>query len=123
MRIKFPKQVLKPLEGFLKREEKKLEERKKDLTGADPFTDPNRVNDNAATDTEAAEQVGHERISALKREIDKGLINVRKTLTKIKIGKYGICEGCRQLIDTDRLAVNPTAELCIKCAKEKQKKP
>jgi DnaK suppressor protein len=76
--------------------------------------------DNAATDTDAAEEYGHERISAMKKEIDKTLIRIRKTLTKIKLGKYGICEKCRQLIDTDRLAVNPTAMLCINCQKKSQ---
>lgn len=122
MKIRFPRVVLKPIELFLRKEEKKLKERKKGLAGEDPFKDTNRVNDNAASDAEAAEQVGHERISALKSEIDKGLINIRKTLSKIKIGKYGICEGCGQMIDTDRLAVNPTAELCIKCEKKKKKR-
>lgn len=123
MKIRFPKKVLKPIENFLKREEKKLEQRKKGLSTEDPFENPERVNDNAATDTDAAEQVGHERISALKGEIDKGLINVRKTLTKIKIGKYGSCEKCGNLINTDRLAANPTAAFCIKCQKKKLKKP
>ena len=123
MKIKFPKKVLKPIEGFLKKEEKKLKARKEDLSVEDPFKDTNRVNDNAAVDTDAAEQVGHERISALKNEIDKALINIRKTLTKIKIGKYGMCEMCDELIDTDRLAANPTAALCIKCEKKKRKKP
>lgn len=122
MKIRFPRAVLKPIELFLRKEEKKLKERKKGLAGEDPFKDTNRVNDNAASDAEAAEQVGHERISALKSEIDKALINIRKTLSKIKIGKYGICEGCGQMIDTDRLAVNPTAELCIKCEKKKKKR-
>ncbi len=87
----------------------------------DPFADSTRLNDNAAIDTEAAEEFGHERVSALKTEIDKALIAVRKTLTRIKIGKYGSCEKCGNVIDTDRLAINPTATLCIECEKKKSK--
>ncbi|MBU0619039.1 TraR/DksA family transcriptional regulator [Patescibacteria group bacterium] len=120
-KIKFPGKVLQPLTAFLKKEEKKLEEHKKELAKQDPFINVDRVNDNAASDTDAAEESGHERIHALKREIDKTLVFIRKTLTKIKIGKYGLCEHCGQLIDTDRLAVNPTAQLCIDCERKKER--
>jgi len=119
-KIKFPLKVLKPLRQYLSREEKKLVKRKKKLSKEDPFENSDRVNSNAAVDLEAAEETGHERITVLKKEIDKTLISVRKTLTKIKIGKYGLCESCKQLIDTDRLAINPTATDCMKCNKKKK---
>jgi len=119
-KIKFPLRVLKPLKNYLTREESKLVKRKKALTKEDPYEDTERLNDNAAIDTDAAEESGHERITALKKEIDKTLIRVRRTLTRIKIGKYGLCESCDQLIDTDRLAVNPTSSECIKCANKKK---
>lgn len=119
----FPLRVLKPIENFLRKEEKKLEKRKASLEKEDPFADPSRVNDNAAADADAAEEVGHERVSALKREIDKGLIRIRKTLTRIRLGGYGLCVKCGKMIDTDRLAANPTAERCMKChGKVKSKK-
>lgn len=121
-KIRFPLKVLLPLREYLSREEKKLIKRKEELSKEDPFENPDRVNDNAAVDTDAAEEVGHERVTALKKEIDRALIAVRKTLTKIKIGKYGMCESCQQLIDTDRLSVNPTATHCMKCMKKKKKK-
>jgi RNA polymerase-binding transcription factor DksA len=119
-KIRFPLKVLKPLRDYLSGEEKKLVKRKKELSKEDPFENPDRVNDNAAIDTDAAEEAGHERITALKKEIDRALISVRKTLTKIKIGKYGMCESCQKLIDTDRLAVNPTATHCMKCVDKKK---
>lgn len=118
-RIKFPLKVLLPLKNRLKNEEKKLNKRKKDLEAEDPFTDTDRVNDNAAIDKEAAEEVGHERITALKLEIDKTLIRIRKTLTRIKVGKYGLCVKCKKMINTDRLAIDATATHCIKCANKK----
>lgn len=121
-KITFPLKVLQPLKKHLKEEQVKLKKRKEALEKEDPFNDPDRVNDNAAIDTDAAEESGHDRVAALKLEIDKTLIRIRKTLTKISIGRYGTCDKCKKLIDTDRLAVDPTANLCIECAKNNKSK-
>lgn len=116
--INFPRKLLEPIRVFLSREERKLEERKKVLAKEDPFEDVRRLTDNAASDADAAEQAGHERITALKRGVDRKLIQVRKALSRIKIGKYGICEKCGRMIDTDRLMIYPEATICVKCKKE-----
>lgn len=121
-KVGFPLSVLQPLMGFLRRKEKQLEERKKGLEKEDPFADTDRLVNNAAIDAEAAEQTGHDRVAALKLEVDKGLINIRKTLTKIRLGKYGLCESCGKMIDTDRLAIDPTIGLCIECSKKQAPK-
>ncbi len=118
--IMFPAKVLRPIYNYLKSVQRRLERKKKDLKSEDPFSDPSRVNDNAATDADAAEISGHDRVEALRQEVDRRLIQVRKALTKIKIGKYGSCENCGRLIDTDRLSVNPTAELCMKCERKRK---
>ena len=120
--IKFPFKALKPIWHYLKREEKKLIKRKKKLQKEDPFSDTSRVNDNAASDREAAEQFGHARVSALLLEINKNLIRIKKSLSRIKIGKYGICKRCRKMIDTERLATDPTAEHCLECEKKRSGK-
>ena len=117
--IKFPLKVLKPIKDHLEDKEKKLKKRMKSLSEEDPYADPDRINDNAAADTDADEESGHERITALNREINKGLIRVRKALTRIKLGKFGMCECCGKLIDTDRLAIDPTVGECIKCVNKK----
>lgn len=119
--IAFPERILSPIRRFLRREEKQLEERKKTLEEEDPFSDPTRINDNAAVDAEAAEQFGHARVEALRKEIDRRLIDIHKALSRIRIGKYGICESCGQMIDTERLMVKPEANLCIKCERKKGK--
>ena len=116
--IKFPAKLLAPLREYLQHEQMKLMKSKSALKQEDPFSDSLRVDDNADIGKEAAEQFGHQRSEALRLEVDKILINIRKTLTKIKIGKYGACEKCGRLIDTDRLAINPTAELCMDCQKK-----
>ncbi len=120
--MKFPLKVLQPIKNYLEKKQKQLEKRKEDLDKEDPYNDAARLNDNAAIDTDAAEEVGHERVSALQKEIDKTLIRIRKALTRIKLGNYGNCVMCHRMIDTDRLAIDPTADLCVDCAKKAKAK-
>lgn len=118
--VKFPKNIIEPIKQFLHLEEQKLNRRKMELEEQDPFKDPKRVTDNACVDTEAAEQFGHATIEGLKREIDRKLVQVRKALTWIKLGKYGACEKCGKMIDTDRLMVFPEVTICVECEKKKE---
>lgn len=117
----FPASVLVPISNFLSAKLHTLEKRKKEISKEDPFANTDRLGDNASPDTEADEQFGHARTSAISKELGKSIINVRKALTRIKLGKYGICEECGQLIDTDRLVANPTATLCAKDAAKREK--
>lgn len=119
--FKFPINILKPIEDHLKKQKVETEQKMASLTKEDPFRDTERLNDNASIDTDVKEQIGHQRIEAIKLELSRNLVRIRKALTKIKIGKYGICERCGKMIDTDRLAVMPTAELCLDCEKKKEK--
>jgi RNA polymerase-binding transcription factor DksA len=117
----FPSSITAPVGNLLSGRIKVLEKRKKEISGEDPFKNTERVNDNAAPDIEADEQFGHARTSALKSEIGRTIIQLRKALTRIKLGKYGICEECGQMIDTDRLMIYPEATLCTKDSKKKEK--
>lgn len=119
-KISFPMSVLQPLVSYLKGEEKKLKETKKDLKKEDPFIVGNRDADNSV-DSDVAENVDHYRASAMRKQVSRSIVGIRKTLTRIKLGKYGICAGCGKMIDTDRLAINPTAEFCITCETNKEK--
>lgn len=87
----------------------------------DPFADKTRLLDQASDDTEAQSKAGHERVAALQKQLTVALIETKKALTKIKIGKYGMCENCGKLIDTDRLAAMPTARLCVACEKKRER--
>jgi len=120
--IKFPTKILAPIRLFLTKKEKELVKRKKVLSKQDPFEDEGRLKDNAASDADAQEQVGHAQIEALKKGIDRRLIQIRKALTRIKLGKYGTCEVCGKMINTDRLMVSPEATMCIECGRKKEKK-
>lgn len=110
--IQFPAKLVSPVGKFLQDRLKQLQKRKKNIEEEDPFEDTSRLTDNASPDTDAAEQFGHARTSAIKEQLDKRIIQTRKALTRVKIGKYGICEDCGKMIDTDRLMVYPEATLC-----------
>ena len=116
-KVNFPSNVLKPLISYLKGEQKRLQKTKEALKATDPFIIGNRDDDNSV-DSDVAENVEHDRSFALRRQVTRSLIAVIKTLTRIKLGKYGICANCGKMIDTDRLAIKPTAEYCVDCEKK-----
>lgn len=118
--VRFPMNILQPVKKFLLLEVKKLEQRKKGLSSRDPFNDTDRLIDNAASDQDAAEQIGHAQVSAMQKQVDRKIIQLKTALTRIKIGKYGICEKCGRMIDTDRLMVMPEATVCSECASQKE---
>ncbi|MCH7641015.1 TraR/DksA C4-type zinc finger protein [Patescibacteria group bacterium] len=120
--IAYPAKLVRPVGKFLQARLKLLERRKKEIEEEDPFSDTSRTLDNASPDTDAAEQFGHARTTAIREQIDRKMIQTRKALTRIRIGKYGTCEVCGELIDTDRLMVYPEATLCAKDARKKEKK-
>lgn len=119
-KISFPSTVLAPLVRFLRGEEKKLKNTKKELKKVDPFIIGNRDDDNSV-DSDVAENVEHDRSFAMRKMVSRSIISIRKTLARIKVGKYGICTSCHKMIDTDRLAISPTAEFCIDCESKKEK--
>ena len=119
--IKYPWEVLEPVRRYLAERLSTLEKKKKQATEADPFKDQSRLNDNAAIDADAAEQVGHMQASAVRQTLDRSIIQVRKAMTRMKIGKYGICERCGKMIDTDRLMIMPETTICVECEKKREK--
>ncbi len=119
--IKYPANVLEPVRNYLAARLGGLEKRKKEIALEDPYTDKVRRMENAAIDAEAAERVGHMQVSAIRRSLDRSIIQVRKALSRIKFGKYGVCESCGKMIDTDRLMIMPETTVCIACEKRREK--
>lgn len=118
--VKFPATLLAPVGEFLKHQLTELKRRREDIGGEDPFKNPDRVLDNASPDADAEEQFGHARTSAIRRELDRKIIQTRRALARVKVGKYGICTNCGNMIDTDRLMVYPEATLCVKCEAKRE---
>ena len=119
--IRIPAKLLSPIGELLIGQLQSLERRRKGLDSDDPFIS-GREDSLASPDTNASEQFGHARIEAVKKEIDRRIIQMRKALARIKVGSYGICEECGQMIDTDRLMVFAEATLCVNCEKKNEKR-
>lgn len=117
----FPGNLLQPIGYFLQASLSHLQKRRKDISKEDPFNDTARLIDNASPDTEAAEQFGHARTAAIEKELKAKIVQTKKALHQIKKGKYGICEDCGMIIDTDRLSIYPEATFCVKCMKKREK--
>lgn len=119
--IRYPMQLLRPVAAFLSDQLRQLKSRRQLLRTEDPFSNSGRIQDNAAPDADAEEQFGHATVVAIKRRIDIKIVQTRRALARIKIGKYGMCEKCGNMIDTDRLMVFPEATLCISCETKKER--
>lgn len=119
--IVFPARLVAPVGIYLANQLKRLKKRRKEITKDDPFKNLERANDNAAPDTDAEEQDGHARTVAVRGQLDKKIIQTRRALARIKLGKYGVCESCNRMINTDRLIIYPEATLCTKCSSKKEK--
>lgn len=117
----FPKDTLIDIKTHLDEEKSRLLSRISELSVQDPFSDPDRSNDNAASDTEASEESNHDRVSALVAELKVQADEVEAALQKITDGTYGFCVECGTMIDTDRLAIHPTATMCLSCESKKKK--
>lgn len=127
-KVKFPKPKMPHLEthfvagikALLERRKEELEKRKEELKKQDPFFVEGRLSENEPAE-DAAEQEGHGRIEALTSQLDKLLVQVKKALARIGVGKYGVCEKCRGPIDKARLEAMPMASLCVDCERKQSK--
>lgn len=117
--ISFPSRLTKRIEAFLHHKLIDLKKKEKSLKENDPFSDQQRTGNNSLEE-DVDEQIGRFETEVKISFIKKQIVEVRKALTRLKIGKYGICEKCQKMIDTDRLAVEPDTTLCVNCAKERE---
>ena len=118
--VVFPNRILVPVKEFLLGELKRLRLLKSGIEANDPFTDESRTTDNSLEE-DVDEQMGHFDAQTKSNFVTKQIVQLRQALTRMKLGKYGICEICGRMIDTDRLAVRPEATVCVRCEKEREK--
>lgn len=116
----FPMSLLNPIGHFLSARLHELTKRKKEIEKEDPFKNKDRLFDNASPDSDAAEQFGHEKTTAIKKELENKIKQTKKALGRLRKGKYGICEDCGEIIDTERLSVYPEATICAKCQTKRE---
>jgi DnaK suppressor protein len=118
--IKFPGKLLSPIKRFLEEEIVRLKRREKQIKAADPFSNEARTAENSPEE-DVDEQIGHFDAEVKVNFIKKQIVQLRKAVTRMRIGKYGICESCGKMIDTDRLAIRPDTTICINCEREAEK--
>lgn len=120
--VNFPSDVLEELRLHLEEEKKRLTKEQETLTAQDPFSDPDRSFNVSASDMEASDEASHDRFAAMVDEVKGKLVDIDSALMRIADGRYGTCTVCGNMIDTDRLAILPTATLCLTCEREKAQK-
>lgn len=118
-KVAFPAKFLVPIGHFLENEIKKLKKTQDSIEEGDPFTDTDRASQNSLEE-DVDEQVGHLHSEVKVKFLVRQIVQIRKALARIKLGKYGLCESCGKIIDTDRLAIKPDATICVKCEKDKE---
>lgn len=110
-----PTNFIEKIRSYLVSEERRLKREEKRLREQDPFLVPGRDVDNSELMEEVEEKIGHEQVEAERGIIQKFLMDIRLALSKLKIGKYGICERCGERIDRARLEAIPQARHCLRC--------
>ena len=119
MKIQFPNRLLEPIRKFLESELVKMKRTEKNIKRDDPFSDETR-NLRNSPEEDVDEQIGHFDAEIKVNFVKKQVVQFRKALSRMKIGKYGVCEKCGKMIDTDRLAARPEATICIDCQRERE---
>jgi len=119
MKIQFPNRLLEPIRKFLENELVKMKRTEKSIKRDDPFSDETR-NLRNSSEEDVDEQIGHFDAEVKVNFVKKQVVQFRKALSRMKIGKYGVCEKCGKMIDTDRLAARPEATICIDCQRERE---
>ena len=118
-KARLPSRLIDPIKRFLEAELLKIKRNQKKLKEADPFSDETRTLENSVEE-DLDEQIDHFDTEVKSKFLSKRMVQLRKALTRIKLGKYGACEVCGKMIDTERLMINPEATTCVKCQKEKE---
>lgn len=114
-----PKEFINLVKRQLLRKEKELQNEQQSLLKDDPYLQSGRTESNSEYMDEAILEDTRKTVADAREGIVQGmLIQVKKALAAIKIGKYGICEVCGEPIDKARLKAYPQATTCLKHADE-----
>lgn len=117
MNTSLPADLLKHLKNKLQNKENELKRQDKLLREEDPYMQPGRADENAENMDEAILEDSRRELTDANRSIISGLlVQVRKALAFMKMGKYGTCEVCGNPIDKARLKIYPEATKCADCA-------
>lgn len=105
------------VKDLLLKQQKKVEEEIASLDKDDPVNSL-EIAESSEPGTDSWMADTHGRVVAVKGSLQEMLLKIKRALTNLKLGKYGKCENCGNLIETQRLDAMPTATLCISCSKK-----
>jgi DnaK suppressor protein len=94
-------------------EKEKIESQIGTLKKEDPFSDPDHVTDNASSDTDAREEMGHLEVEAKSDDLKKRLQLIQAALRRIERGTYGVCIKTGKKIPRARLILVPEADSVV----------
>jgi len=98
------------------RKERELEKEEKTLEMEDSYMVPGRDSDNAEVMSDVDEDIMHEVNESSLTVLRKAKAQIKRALARFGVGRYGICEVCKQKIDPARLKAYPEATFCLKCS-------
>ncbi len=76
---------------------------------------PGEKDDGTADPNDFADSIEeYEENTAILKQLEIELNNIKKALKKIEDGSYGICEVSGEPIEKERLEANPSAKTCLK---------
>jgi len=78
-----------------------------------------KASDSTGDSADLAFDTGSEEVTSQLAELDaRELSQVERSLSRLKQGTYGICEGCQKKIPVARLNALPYSTTCIECQRE-----
>jgi DnaK suppressor protein len=122
-RKKYDKKTLKEFQQLLEKEKKELEEKIAELNAKEKEMAIKMPDFTASEDAsiEADEMEELNNLLSLKMEWENDLDRINQALERIEKGTYGICQECGNLIEIERLRIEPAAQICMQCVKKKNK--
>lgn len=82
---------------------------------------PNYGDDALGEETESPAEVAEYGVNvSVTGTLESQLHMVQRALKRIENNTFGICTSCGETIPEDRLRVNPSSDMCMRCAEENE---
>ncbi len=120
VKANIPTNILAKIKNTLLSKEKRISAEQALLIKEDPYLNEGRVNDNADVQDDTYEDIEHANVTLRINSLANAKLQVKKALSRMNLGTYGICETCGTPIEAKRLEAYPEATTCLKCAEAKQ---
>lgn len=122
-RKKYDKKTLKELKDLLEKEKEEFQKKIEELNLKEKEMAIKMPDFMASEDTsiEADEVEELNNLLSLKMEWENEIDRINQALERMEKGNYGICVECGDLIEIERLKIEPTAQICISCVKKKNR--